>query len=294
LRFAPLLHITSLFSRSMKIALIALCVFLFVALSSSQIQLVDNQWLLGNTIGVASPRELTFSWTNIYSLPVEPTITYYPCFGFIDLYVAVNQPALPTNYSLHYPWAEHVFVEFGTLMDVGDTINLLFVGTSTFPASSISAAFDLILNAGFNGTVFDNGVPTPGNGGTVTGALAKGGASGHLTWTLTGNKNDNYTLYALNSTSFNTGTTGYYSLNGCSTQRSMWPLTSGVTLSTSGNSETAQFSDLNPRKTLPVTTVVFRAGGYSSAYEVIYLNSASVSGALLPLMVSMFLLVVLF
>jgi len=134
----------------------------------------------------------------------------------------------------------------------------------------MSGAFDVIINSGFYGEV-DNGIPSPGNGGTISGSLSSGGTAGTVTWTF-GLKTDNYTLYALNGTSF---PNGYYAANGCSTVRSMNPLTSGVTFTTNQNTETADFTGLNPKKSLPVTVLVSRPEGYYSSYEVITLNNAS-------------------
>jgi len=272
-----------------------LSVFLCISLSSAQLLLVDNQWAKGNMIGLEAPRQFRAFWENLYNESLTVNVTYYPCYGYIDLYIGVDFPPTPSNNTHYFAWTESIFLSFEIPLDPGESINLLFVGTSTFPNSGtpISAAFDIIVNAGYLGYITDNGVPLVPNNGDVSGSLAKGGASGQISWPLTGNKADNYTMYYLNRTSFNTATTGFYSLNGCSTQMSMQPLTSGLSVSYSGNNGNADFTNLNPKQTLPVTVVVFRAGGYSSTYEVIYLNGAPIRGALLPLVLSVVLFFIL-
>lgn len=277
----------------MRIPFLALSVLLFVTLVSSQQLLVDNVF---SSVEISSssnsPGQWTGYWQNIYQDGFLVNVTYYPCFGFMNLYVGQDFAPSIDNYTLHFPWVSDVFQLFALELDPAESIYFLMVATNTFTGSTISAAFDIIVNSGYIQT--DNGVPVPGNGGLISGALTNQGAQGHLTWTFTNNKADNYTMYALNATAFNTNANGFYALNGCSVQRSMYPLNTGVTFTISGNSETADFTNLNPKKTLPVTVLAYRPGGYSSAYEVIYLNSASVFGVALPLLVSAFIFSILF
>jgi len=244
----------------------------FVVNSQGTVTIQDGVWTTF-TVAADSIRETVVTYINDGSDTVV-NVTYNPCYGFVTLYFGVD--VVPTkDTSLTIPWSSQSQTDFSYPLQGNNTLYLLFYANQAFPGTrtDISAQVQLVVSAHLEPIA----LPQPANGGTIKGYMETGGAKGHIFWSKTNVASDNYTVYYLNSTTFNTANTGYYSGNGCSTQDSMQVLTTDLSVSyiSSNNSYSATFTNLNPKQTLPVTVLLTDSDtGLTSVYEVIYLNIA--------------------
>jgi len=249
----------------------------------------SNLNLLGNQIAAPGPNNgIRFSFA------VNETFAFwdaYACYGEYDYYIGLGSEPNVTSYYEKVPWNGLAsngrgfnFTGSGQVTDV----YFLFVGLNTYTGGS--AVFDFLFYT--DNEAGSTTVPAPGNNGNTGRTLDSNGDSGSITWTPTGNPNDNYTVYTYNGKSFPDGDT---IADACSITRFMTPLTSnvGTIKQNTDGTYTASFPNLNKN---PLSTVVIVTRnipyGYSVPYETQILNGVAVLvPSLFLMLVALFALV---
>jgi len=266
--------------------LVAFVLLFVVSVLSQGTPAQDGVWNFDTEIGTDQPRNLLYYIHNDSPDTVlNVSVAFIPCFGAVDIYVGfdyIPSPNTPNENFYHIPWDNTKFLQQFMVPYVytNDTIYFLFQADNTYSGQSVSAVFQFVIwttySTGFS--VYTK-FPQVNNIG-LTSTIASGGGSGTVKWQKTSNPSDNYTVWysTVNSKSFNSDTTGNYSLTGCSVERFFLPFTNDISIKDNGDGTiTAALSNLNGKVITPVTVVVTREEGTSAAYETIYFNNGNLN-----------------
>jgi len=272
-------------------------VFLLTIAGSFCQQVLNEGVNKGINIPSASPSttELAFDMTTNGSDSDSLSFTVFPCFGSFDWYSdwdrvpnvtdPVGQPCVnkwmqsqsETNCVFNDPSSGNYYV-----VAVGTT--------SVWSANpSVAGTFDILV---YNTpTLLSDLVPVPGNNGVISVQSTKadssdGTASVSISWTGTGNPNDNYTVMQYPGTI--ASNSGYSTYTGCGVQYFMTPVDqSHLTMEQNNEALSATISELDSKAIITLSVLIQRAGGYISVYEPLNVNGA---GTIAPLFSLLFFL----